>query len=1838
MCGENVVHNVPHTRYERFYMARNKKKGIDSATEPEIVQEQEWQETIEEATIGGGTIGEAAIGGAAIGEATIGEAAIEEAAIEEATMFGSVPQEIVYLSKQNTVVYESLMKENEKLRNELSYIAMQNEQVFVKLAEQLELLSQKVEGSSASGLDYDKLAEAIEARKATNHFYDGHTDGIAPAAEERQCMPMYIDYDLLAKKIADCLPPQEIISADYIASKVAEQVVPVVSESEARPAVCRSYGHVGEADAAADEQLGLFNTENEERVESVEGSYVEEYWHDYDPIAEMQGKLDKILEKLSAVGVAESRAEAVEEASCVAVGELDSIQAKLDELIAVLEPAEDFDEETEPEENDGALDEIKSKLDELIAVLEPAEDFDEEAEPEENDGALDEIKSKLDELIAVLEPAEDFEEEAEPEEDDGALDEIKSKLDELITIFNSEELEEAAEEEYEYAGESVGEISEMHGKLDEILEKLSAVGVTEADKTAGNTELVSDALADELNLINSKLDGLILARENVEENQGINVMTDELDSIHAKLDGLISKLNIESIEEGFKEIGTDKAAAEVEDDGALDEIKTKLDELITIFNSEGLEEAAEEEYEYADKGTGEISEIQGKLDEILEKLSAVGVAEVRTETVGEVSDTVTGELDSIQAKLDGLIAALEPVENFGKETDKEDGGLDEIKTKLDELITIFNSEKPEEGIGEEYQPTDEGTGEISEMQGKLDEILEKLSAVGVAEARTEVVGEVSDTVTGELDSIQAKLDGLIAALEPVEDSDKEAEKQDGGLDEIKTKLDELITIFNSEKPEEDIWEEYQHTDEGTGEISEMQGKLDEILEKLSAVGVAEARTEVVGEVSDALEERFGEISEMQGKLDEILEKLSAVGVADARTEVVGEVSDAVEESVGKISEMQGKLDEILEKLSAVGVAEARTEVVGEVSDTVTGELDSIQAKLDGLIAALEPVEDSDKEAEKQDGGLDEIKTKLDELITILNEEYDGEDEEVVSDTAPYADGDATNGADSAANEFDILVDDSGCHAMAETILEMLDYDDLATRITSKMHGAELTEKEISDEIAASSVDSGAIVDGVSEKLAELYENSNYEIVIDDNGIQQIIESVSREMTAVTDSILESVDEKLAKTYGDSEHIRGVRNSETYGEDDAYSDRLPADYALDEIKSKLNELITIFNSDKPEERAAKEYESADESSGDMAEMQGKLDEILERLSSVEDSGINKAAEVTEKTPDQIVDELDIIHSKLDELLAAREVEEEKQVSDTETGGLDTLNAKFEELVALFNSEEPVEAVGEEYSAVGESFGEMAEIKEKLDEIIEKFASMAAMEEVAATEVSADSTQEIPAVVADELDSIHSKLDELLAARGIVEENRESYPANSELDSINSKLDELLAARGIVEENRKSYPANSELDSINTKLDELLAARGIVEENRESYPANSELDSINSKLDELLAAREVIEENKESYSANSELDSIYTKLDELLSALNPAEESEEEVYEEPLADDIQDIKSGLYELRNDPAIRDLQGEIAELASRIDSLSRPHESSDEDIAVLRGEVSEVSRQLDEIKEILSNGVVKSAVPIGHEETPFEEPVEQPASEPEEAEEIEEFAEPEELEEPEEPEEFDEEEKLVTVSDLVDEESEVFDEPSDEVIESIFDEIDEAPVEGEAEPDGLEIVNGGGVDFANMMKYNRSFIARIIQSDDDVKRYYGQVKNAMLAYKKVNSSIAWGAERFNKGRETIAKLKIRGKTLCLYLNLDPNEFPTSVYHQVDVSDNKSVQGTPMMVKIKSPLGARKAIRLIDAMLAQRNGEKRVMQERDYAAMYPYETIEELIDDGLVKDVRKNK
>ncbi len=306
-------------------------------------------------------------------------------------------------------------------------------------------------------------------------------------------------------------------------------------------------------------------------------------------------------------------------------------------------------------------------------------------------------------------------------------------------------------------------------------------------------------------------------------------------------------------------------------------------------------------------------------------------------------------------------------------------------------------------------------------------------------------------------------------------------------------------------------------------------------------------------------------------------------------------------------------------------------------------------------------------------------------------------------------------------------------------------------------------------------------------------------------------------------------------------------------------------------------------------------------------------------------------------------------------------------------------------------------------------------------------------------------------------------------------------------------------------------------------------------------------------------------------------------------------------------------------------------------------------------------VDNDLAEIKALLANGayVVHEIETVPAEEQPA---IEEPEDEPEETlvtvsdivEEVESGQDEEEIpeEQPEEevveevPEET--EEPVEETVEEVTEEEITEEQPEEEVVEEVPAEtqVETAETEENSEEDGDveeftldDLTDGqgeGGVDFANMMRYNRSFIARIIQSTDDQKGYYGEVRNALLSYKKVNSNIAWGAERFHKGRETIARFKIRGKTLCLYLALNPKEHEYSVYHHKDVSGVRMFDGTPMMIKVQSPRGVKKAIRLIDEMLEARGGIKRNVPQRDYAAMYPYETIEELIEDGLVKDVNK--
>ena len=197
-----------------------------------------------------------------------------------------------------------------------------------------------------------------------------------------------------------------------------------------------------------------------------------------------------------------------------------------------------------------------------------------------------------------------------------------------------------------------------------------------------------------------------------------------------------------------------------------------------------------------------------------------------------------------------------------------------------------------------------------------------------------------------------------------------------------------------------------------------------------------------------------------------------------------------------------------------------------------------------------------------------------------------------------------------------------------------------------------------------------------------------------------------------------------------------------------------------------------------------------------------------------------------------------------------------------------------------------------------------------------------------------------------------------------------------------------------------------------------------------------------------------------------------------------------------------------------------------------------------------------------------------------------------------------------------------------------EAYEEPAEEpVIEEAYEEpIEESPQEP------VEIVpvivptyidnEGNKID----IKYSRSFTANVIQSDDSVKSFYGELKNHIMSFKGVKSKISWKFDSYNRGRDQLFKIKLRGKTILLYCALDPEEFEKSKYHH-DSIDAKIFADVPMLLKIKSGLGLRKAKEIVNIVMAKFGIEPNPkFKAVDYLAEYPYEENDALLEKKLVK------
>ena len=119
------------------------------------------------------------------------------------------------------------------------------------------------------------------------------------------------------------------------------------------------------------------------------------------------------------------------------------------------------------------------------------------------------------------------------------------------------------------------------------------------------------------------------------------------------------------------------------------------------------------------------------------------------------------------------------------------------------------------------------------------------------------------------------------------------------------------------------------------------------------------------------------------------------------------------------------------------------------------------------------------------------------------------------------------------------------------------------------------------------------------------------------------------------------------------------------------------------------------------------------------------------------------------------------------------------------------------------------------------------------------------------------------------------------------------------------------------------------------------------------------------------------------------------------------------------------------------------------------------------------------------------------------------------------------------------------------------------------------------------------------------KSFTEKLSQSSPEVIKYYNEIRNELLSYKKVKSKISYKHESFRLGMPIVAKLKIRGKSLYLFLALDPNDYKDTKYKIKDVSGVGNSKDVPTMYKINIPRRAVYAKELIADVMNKYGVEK---------------------------------
>ena len=119
---------------------------------------------------------------------------------------------------------------------------------------------------------------------------------------------------------------------------------------------------------------------------------------------------------------------------------------------------------------------------------------------------------------------------------------------------------------------------------------------------------------------------------------------------------------------------------------------------------------------------------------------------------------------------------------------------------------------------------------------------------------------------------------------------------------------------------------------------------------------------------------------------------------------------------------------------------------------------------------------------------------------------------------------------------------------------------------------------------------------------------------------------------------------------------------------------------------------------------------------------------------------------------------------------------------------------------------------------------------------------------------------------------------------------------------------------------------------------------------------------------------------------------------------------------------------------------------------------------------------------------------------------------------------------------------------------------------------------------------------DYANK-KPRDPFITRILKADLDIKANYNEIKNELLSY-GLKSRLSRSGDTFQLHRNKYARIYLVGKTLKVYLALNPEDYKDSTFPIEDVGHRPNYAEMPLLFKVRSGLSVRRCKALIKAAM----------------------------------------